>query len=180
MTYRKSSKVALGGIITALCIVTMLLTAFLPFATFALPGIAGFFLTILVIELNVKWAMLGYVASSLLALLVVPDKEAVFIYIFLLGLYPILKSKFEGDKSNTLSYALKFLYFNVSIVACYLILIFVFQLGAVVEEFSGISVWVIFGLLAMGNVTFFIYDIALTQCIKLYIQRIRNKLIKPR
>lgn len=176
---RKSSKVALGGIVTALCIVTMLLTALVPFATFALPGLAGVFLAILVIELGPRWALAGYVSSSLLALLLVPDKEAVFIYIFLLGIYPILKAKFESAKNKVTSYVLKFAFFNSAVLLCYVVLIFVFQLGSVVAEFAEFTPLFLGGLLIFANITFFCYDIALSQCIKLYVFKLRDKIIRP-
>lgn len=156
----------------------MLLTAFFPFATYALPGIAGFFLTILVIELDIKWALLGYIASSLLAILVVPDKEAVFVYVFFLGLYPILKSKFESMKSTVISYLLKIAFFNITIITCYTILFYLLQISAIIEEFGAFSTYMFIMLLLAANVTFIVYDIALTQVIKMYIHRVRNKIMK--
>ena len=41
---KKSSQVALGGVVASLCILLMLMTGFFPFLTYAAPAAAGFLL----------------------------------------------------------------------------------------------------------------------------------------
>ena len=53
---KTSRKVALGGMVTALSLVLMFLTGVFPFATFALPGIAGLLLIMVVIEMGCRQA----------------------------------------------------------------------------------------------------------------------------
>ncbi|MBQ1616726.1 MAG: hypothetical protein II086_05665, partial [Ruminococcus sp.] len=50
-------KIALCAVIAALSVIMLMLTSVIPFGTYALPGFAGAFLVIVVIELNAKWAL---------------------------------------------------------------------------------------------------------------------------
>ena len=49
-----SGKVALGGMVTALCVVLMFLTGVIPIATYALPAVSGVLLVVIVIEMGAK------------------------------------------------------------------------------------------------------------------------------
>ena len=81
---RNSGKIALGGLISALCLVCMFLTGLIPFATIALPAIAGVLLIVVVIELGKRWALLVYAAVSLLSILLTADMEAKLLFILFL------------------------------------------------------------------------------------------------
>ena len=61
---KKSSKTAVGGVITALSIVLMFLTSVIPTLTYALPAAAGFLITLIVIEIDKKWALGVYAARK--------------------------------------------------------------------------------------------------------------------
>ena len=91
-SFQNTSKTALGGIVAALSVATMFLTAVIPTLTYALPAVAGVLLVVMVIDVGKKWAFGVYAAVSLLSLLVLPDKEAAVLYVFFFGLYPIFKS----------------------------------------------------------------------------------------
>ena len=65
------------------------------------------------------------------------------------------------------------LLFNAAMVAAYMAAIFVFRLPVDFEIF-GVSLP--FVLLALGNVTFLIYDKALTGLVSLYLYRLQPKL----
>ena len=65
-----SQKVALGGMVTALSIVLMFFTGIFPFAMFALPGIAGVLLVLIVMELGRKYALVVYIGVSILSIFI--------------------------------------------------------------------------------------------------------------
>ena len=87
---KKSSQVALGGVVASLCILLMLMTGFFPFLTYAAPAAAGFLLIAVIVDCGYRWAMLVYLVVALLSIFVVPDKQAAMIFVFL-GYYPVLK-----------------------------------------------------------------------------------------
>ena len=95
----KSKQIAAGGIASSLCLLLMFLTGVFPFATYALPAMAGTLLVVVVLELNRATAVMVYVSVSLLSLFIAPDKEAALVFIFFFGYYPILKGLIEQIRS---------------------------------------------------------------------------------
>lgn len=169
---KKSSKTAVGGIVTALSIVLMFLTSIIPSMTYALPAAAGILLSLIVIEIDKRWALGVYAAVSLLSILLIADKEAAVMYIMFFGYYPVLKGVFEGKLNPVLSWVLKFTVFNIGIVLATLITIYVFNIPF--DEMERYGKWAAVLLLAIGNVVFLIYDFALTNLIKLYLLKWRK------
>ena len=166
---KNSSRLALAAVIAALAVTVMMLSIF-PFVTYALPGIAGALMIIVVIEVNKKWAVGVYAVSGILSLLLAPDKEAALFYIFLLGYYPILKSVFEKLKSRTLEYILKLAVFNVSAITATFIAIKMFAIPIesipLLGKYSGIA------FLLLGNIIFVLYDKLLNGLATQYLVRI--------
>ena len=170
--YRKSAVASVGGVVAALSIVLMFLTAVIPSMTYALPAAAGVLLSVIVIEIDKKTALGVYAVVSLLSILLVADKEAAVMYIMFFGYYPILKAVFESKLSLVLSWVFKFIVFNVSMVAAFLISVYVFKIPFEEMEKYGPIAAIIF--LGVGNVVFLIYDFALTNLIKLYLIKWRK------
>ena len=85
MKIRKSTQVAVGGLSSALCLLLMFMTGMIPFATFALPSLAGILLIVVVVENGIQTATLVYAAVSILSLFMCPDKEAAMMFICFFG-----------------------------------------------------------------------------------------------
>ena len=157
----------------ALSLVLMLLTAVLPFGTYAFPCFAGILLTAIVIEFGAVWAIGVYAGVSVLSFLLVSDKEAALYYTLILGIYPVLKSFFERIRVKWLSFVLKLVYFNIVAVAAFYISIYL--LGVPLESFSlfGVNMPLLF--LVLGNVVFVLYDICVTRLIAAYLNIWRHR-----
>ena len=168
----QSGKVALGGIVTALSVVCMLLTGLIPMGTFALPGLAGLFLVVIVIELGRKWAWMVYFAVSVLSILFAADKEAALLFVLFLGYYPILKAVLERIRAKWLQIVFKLLIFNAAMVACYFLALAVLQVPADSFELFGVSIPGL--LLLLGNGVFLLYDYALTGLVATYVSRLQK------
>ena len=126
---RESSKAALGGIISALAIVVMLITYFSPLLVYTAPPFAGLLLIVIVNEMGYKWALGTYAAVSLLSVFLIADKESAVYFTMFFGYYPILKLFLDSRvRFRLLRVALKVLIFNVSIAASVLICVFVFHI----------------------------------------------------
>ena len=169
---KQCSQTAFGGILTALSVVLMFLTGIIPFLTFALPALAGALLILIVMEIGPKWALCVYAAVSILSLLVVADKEAAMMYAAFFGYYPVIKSFLESKLPRVVEWIVKFLIFNAAMVLAYVIIIFVF--GMPLDEMEEFGQYAVPILLGMGNVVFFVYDIALTRVIGAYLHRWRK------
>lgn len=171
---KQSLRIALGGIVSCLSLVMMFFTGVFPFAEYALPAISGVLLTVLVIEFGFRSALIAFAAVSFLSLVVTPNKEAVVLFIAFLGYYPIVKGKIETLRQKAVQWVVKFALFNAAAVVSYCVMIYVLGMSEVMQDFAmlKIGVWV---LLALGNAVFFLYDVAVTRLISMYIFHIKPK-----
>ena len=154
MRQNNARKIALGGMMAALAVVIMCLGGLIPIATYVCPMLCCLtaFFVLSFCGKRIAWAW--YIAVAILALLMSPDKEAAVIFLFL-GYYPLIKLTVERRK---LSVVVKFLFFNVSILAAYWVLIQILGLDQIAQENAQFGIWGIVLLLVLGNVTFFLLD----------------------
>lgn len=173
---RKSNTkvVALSGIIAALSVVIMLV-AYFPYFTYAMPAIAGCFLIILVFESGKKSAFTVFSAVSILSFFIC-EKEAALSYIFFFGYYPIVKALIEQINNRALEYVAKFALFNAAFTAILLLGTFVFSIDA--GEMGDFGKYTVLVLLAAGNIMFICYDFCLTKLVSLYLRKYRTKISK--
>ncbi len=136
----ESRKIALSGVFGSLAAVLMLMGGILPLATYVAPALAGILIVPVAIEFGIKTGYVLYAAIGLLSLFVVPDKEMSLIFVFFLGFYPLLKASIERMRSRAAQWAVKLAVFNACIVGMYGIILFLFPIGAVVEEFESMGI----------------------------------------
>lgn len=180
MKSKISYKVALGGVISSLCLLSMFFTGIMPLMVYAFPAAAGVMLMILVVEVSTKWAFLSYISVGILSFFITPDKEAAMLFIMFFGYYPILKSVLEKLKSRIIEWILKFLSFNAGIVITYLVTIYLLNLQETLEQFGEYGKYGALIFLAIGNIVFVVYDIALTRIISSYINWFRPTILRKR
>lgn len=154
-----AKKTALGGILAAVSLVIMWIGGMIPVATYACPVLCMVVGCLVLRFCGKKYAWCWYAAVAILSLLIGPDKEAAAVFLFL-GYYPMLKKGFE---TACFSWLLKLLYFNIVIVVLYWLLIFVFGLEGLYEEFSSAGVIGLAVVLILGNVTFLLTDKVLSK-----------------
>ena len=173
---KQSSKTALGGIISALSVMLMLLTTVIPFMTYAIPLLSGALLIPIIIEINKRWAFAVYVAVSLLAVFVVNDREAAVFYVSFFGYYPILKQLLEKHLPKAVRWLIKFFVFNFSVIVGYFLSTYV--LGVSFDDMGDMGKYGALITLALANVVFIAYDIMLTRLVKLYLVKYRKSIRK--
>lgn len=169
-------KIASGGVITALAVVCMLLTAIVPIATYSCPILAGMLLVFVVIEINSRWAFCVYAAVSILSILIVPDKEAVVYFIALFGYYPILKQSIEKQPHVFFQWILKLILFNAAAAAAFFVTVSLLNVPK--ESFSIGGIYLPWVFLIAGNFVFILYDIALSGLITMYVVRLRKYIFR--
>lgn len=157
---RRSSagNMALGGVLAALAVVVMTLGGLIPVATYVCPMICMILLWVVLSRAGSRVAWAWYAAVSILSLLLGPDKEAAAVFVFL-GYYPIVKPWLDSRK---LPWLWKLLLFQAAIGLMYLLLIHLFGMGDLGEEFQTLGVVMNIVLLILGNVTFVMFDRILT------------------
>lgn len=170
---RKSRRVATGGLFAALSLVFLFSAALLPIATYLAPILAGLALLPVALELGAATALIAFCAVALLAVFLVPDVEAVAMFLGFFGWYPLLRGRLQRFRIAPMRWIAKFLLFNLAICAAYGVLIFVFSMQAIAQELRGIYG---IALLLLGNVLFFFYDRMLERVLPAYTARLRPRL----
>lgn len=168
---------ALGGISAALSLALMLVTLLIPSLTYTMPAFAGAVLIVMVDEVDNKWAWVTYVSVGLLSLLLLTDKEAAVMYIVFFGYYPILKPLIERKiRLRPAAILLKFAVFNAAVIGTYWILIKLF--GMEIDEIKEYGEWIIWALIAAGNVIFILYDLLLKRVNDIYVHKWQKRFEK--
>ncbi len=163
MRHNRAKQIAVGGVFAALALVIMCLGTLIPAATFVCPMACCLILQLIksITGNRVAWAWYGTVA--LLSILLAPDKEAAATFVFL-GYYPIIKPRID---KLFLSWLWKALLFNLMILLMYLLLIHLFGLAQLAEDFKELGRIMGIVMLLLGNMTFFMLDYVLgTQLVR--------------
>lgn len=172
---KNTMKIALCGMLGALGVTLLLMGFMFPFATYACPALAASLLIITVYEYGVKTGLTLYTAVSVLGLMMVPDQELVFMYIFVFGLYTVLKLPIDRKvKSKPVKLLIKFIFVNLSLMVAYSVLLFIFPVAALVNEFAGYTKGFVILLFALFNLVFFMYDKAVQSVLIIYIRKFRK------
>ena len=164
--HTEARRIALGGMLAALAAVIMGMGGLIPVATYVVPMLCMFLLQFVLKSCGKRIAWAWYGAVAILGLLLCPDKEAAAVFTAL-GYYPIVKPRLDQCR---LSWLWKGLLFNGTIPLLYWLLLNLFGLTQVVQDFAEIGAIMTVVLLVMGNVVFILMDVLLGRGKK----RIRN------
>ena len=163
---RQSRKMALCGMMTALSAAVLSTGSFIPFATFAGPMLAMLCLLPILHDWGAKYALMVYAAAAVLALMLCADKELALFYAFL-GWYPAVRPRL-APLPRPVRILLKCAMFTLAMAVMYLLIIFLFQMEAVAEEFAGYSTPMLALLVVLGNTSFLLLDVLLLRMSILY------------
>ncbi len=169
---KKTSYITFCALVSAL-ISAIMITSYFPYLTYAIPAVAGAFVILPLVELSKGYAVLTYIASSLLVLFF-SEPEAKLMYICFFGYYPVLKAVYERTKSRAIEYILKLITFNGAVTLIYVGLAKLFLL-----DLEGIGEYGKYGIVLLyilGNIAFILYDICLTRLCVFYICRLHEKI----
>jgi hypothetical protein len=143
----------------ALAVVIMCMGGLIPVATYVCPALCAILLSVVLRYTGRRIAWAWYAAVSVLSLLLGPDKEAAAVFVFL-GYYPIVKPWVDGRK---LPFLWKLLIFNLSIGILYALLLYLFRLDQVVQDFRELGLALTLVTLLLGNVVLFFLDLLLAR-----------------
>lgn len=161
----KGKETAYLGVLLGLNQLFIILSSVIETNTIMLFAAAALVVGIVVVEFGGKSAIVFYAASCLLGFFLTFNKIEIVTYILFFGLYSIFKHIFETKiSSGKIRYTFKFVFFNISLAAMYL----------VIRMFTPLYLywWMILGV----QVLFFLYDYAFTVFINQYIEKIQPKI----
>lgn len=163
----RSRKVAIGGLLTALSLICIYLAVYLPTSRLFFYGVSSVFSSIMLIESGRKYAWVFYCATSLLALVLIPNKLGVLPYVAFFGIYGILKYYIESLKNIVMEIIIKGMVFVIMLALA----------AFTVRELFMYEISSKLPLLAIGIVAlivFYIYDYAYSKFISFYMKRLKR------
>ncbi len=175
-----SYRVALGGIVSALCLITMFVAGIVPALYLLLPMVAGVLMMLIATEVSTGWAFLTYLSVSLLSLIITFDKEAALVFIMIFGHYPIIRNSIQKISNGFLRFLIKFIICNVCIISYFYVTVYLFGLDEMLEEFDEIGKYGELVMLVLSDIIFFLYDFNLSTLYYFYIKKIMPKFRRER
>jgi hypothetical protein len=158
----------MGGIFAALAVVIMAMGGMIPATTFICPMLCMLLLQTVRIYIPLRFGWAWYGAVAILSLLLCPDKEAAAVFAAI-GYYPLLKPYMDQWPFKWLW---KAIFFNAVILALYWLLMHVFGMAQLLQEFEEMGTIMTIVTLLMGNATFFLLDLLLGRDL---LKRFRKK-----
>lgn len=156
----ESKKMASGAMLSALCLVLMLLGSVLELGIYAAPVLAGMLIVPYGEKYGRKYQLIVYAIISILSVLFVPGIEQNLMFVCFFGWYPMVREKLQ-KYPKLLRAVLKFLAFNAVVIGIEALIMF----GFAKELMGSTLVWV---LILLGNITFAVYDFAITRIEKVF------------
>lgn len=168
----KSRRMALCGVLCALAASLLTLGGVIPIATFCAPVLAMAALLPVLEEYGPRAAGTAWIAVSLLALVLDPDREAALVYLCF-GWYPILRPKLAKLPSRPARAVVRI---AVCTGVCLLLYGVVWRALGLPEApaAGGFEM----SLLALANATFLILDRALERLTALWRRRLRRRFLR--
>ena len=127
----RSRQIALGGMLTSVAVVIMSLGSIIPVNTYVCPVLCIVMTRPILERCGKKIGWCYYLATAILSLMLAPDREAAFVYVFL-GYYPMIRPYIE--KLGALALPAKLLLFTLAGLCSYGMLLLVMGVAAVVTE----------------------------------------------
>jgi hypothetical protein len=167
MENSSTKKIATGGILLALSVVTLFGAAFVPGIELTLYALSSVYVAVIVIESGAGMGWLFYIASVLLSAILVPNKAGLIPYVIFFGVYAIIKYWIEKSKklSQPVEIILKLLFANAMLALGYAVFGAAFTGAIQLPD----AAWPV--LLAGAQLFFLAYDYILTLVIGFWLKR---------
>ncbi|MCL2152918.1 MAG: hypothetical protein FWH57_08180 [Oscillospiraceae bacterium] len=162
---KKTRNLVLSALFAALTVISLYIASVWPTGLFGLAAFASLFGAAAIIDSGLLSGVYVYIASSIVGLLLLPNKAPSIVYIFMFGYYPVIKSLIERLKSKIAQWTLKLVAFNASLT----ILWFLFK--EMIFNFGNNPPSLVLLYLG-GSVVYALFDYGYTKVIWLYINRV--------
>ncbi len=172
-----SYKTALGGVISALCLMLMFLTSLSPVFYLVMPMLAGMLILAVKFETDTSWAFTTYCSVSILSILTTFNIESVMMFVLFFGYYPLVKGCIDKLRFSVARVGLKFLIYNIATITEVFLGFYIFGITDMIDEMGNMGKYGLWIMLGMCNIMFIVYDIALSNCSILYNKWFRTKIL---
>jgi hypothetical protein len=166
---RPAHKAALGGVLTAAVQCCLFAAGVLPTGRLALLSLSSMVLSAAIVEYGALYALVIYIASGVLSLVILPNKLICVPFIAFFGYYGILKARIEKIRLLWAEWLIKLAAFNAVTAAAWRMASQFFPLFVNLPN----AIWPAWIAL---NAMFVIFDYAYSLAAGLYERRLRQKL----
>ena len=173
-----------GALLSALGVALLAVGLVIQTLDLSMAAMASFFCLFAVLEIRGKFPWLIYAVTGILSIVLMPSNLGGWFYLLFFGYYPIVKDRLERLK-KPVAWTLKLVIFNATLIAGTLVTFYLFagdtagktilDAFAFVFGVEELGALITAGVLILANVTFVVYDIALTRLIIFYFVKIRKK-----
>lgn len=171
-----SYRIALGGTLASMCLLSQFITGVFPVFYIIMPMICGILVTVMAMETSVWWGFLMYLAVGTLSLFVTPNKDAALIFILFFGHYPLIRPCLRRLKLRPLIYGAKLLIYNACILAYFFMTVYLFGMDELLEEMGEFGKYGAYILLGTANMMFVSYDYLMDVAMDVYRRRLHPKI----
>lgn len=169
---KKTKKISVCAMLAAVSVVILYLGSVFEIMDLTISCAASLTVLFCTVELGNRYAAAVYAATSILSLIIVPNKWIVIYFIMFFGIMPITKKLFEKT-GKIFSWVLKIAAFNAEIFAFYFI---AQKLDFFAENESGLPYLIV--LLVLANFVFIMSDILYTLLFVIYDKKYRARIRK--
>lgn len=167
---KQTRALAVSAMTAALCVLLLFLGNLTQVADVSFAALSTLLIWFLYLEYGKGFALGAYLTASLLSLLLLPNKSAALLFAGFFGWYPLLKLPLER-LPGVFAFLCKFLAVNAVCVT--LSLLFGGILGL-----EGYSPLLLLLLLALYDLAFILFDIAIGKFVYFYVEKLRKYLVK--
>lgn len=166
-----SRRISLTAMMMALSVLALYLGAVLPTGRLTLYVVSSLFFAPLAYEREVGLSLLAFIGTSLIGLLILPNKLMLLPYVLFFGHYGIGKYLLERIRSKPLSIVLKLVYFDICMPLIYWLAKDILFANVALP----LDIWVI-ALIAQPG--FILFDFAYSLALDIYFKSIRPRLMR--
>ncbi len=167
----QTKKLTLSSMIVAMSALFLVLGSVIEVLDLSACALSSLFVVFVYIEVGKPYHFLVWLATSLTTALLYFGKPVWLMYLFVFGIYPILKAYIERLPRG-FWIVLKLVYVNIILV----IFTFLFELIFKTPLVPINKLWIKIGVYVLLNAMFIIYDIFITVMIRFYFDRLRNRI----
>lgn len=154
--------------LSALGVILLYVGSVIQVADLSMAVLASLLCVFAVIEYGKTAPWLVFGVTSVLSLVLLPQKTPAVVYTLFFGFYPILKERFEKfDRIRCIVF--KELVFNAALIVILLAMKLLFL------EFTDIPFMLYLIAIVLCEAVFLVYDFALTRLISLYVYKLRKR-----
>lgn len=165
----RTGAITVSAMLAAVGVIVLGLGALIQTLDLTVAALASILCIWAVIELGGAYPWMIWAVTTLLSVLLLPEKTPGLLYLFI-GSYPMLKNRIER-LPRVLEWILKLLCFHAMLALCWLVLrLFV------PDEVALQQGWLLIGTYVLALVAFLLYDLALTKLITFYLLRLQKRL----